>query len=311
MIKQRINIIKIVLILTAFVTNSCTKIVEIDIPQVGQKPTLYSLVGNSTQIRVSIGKSYGIFEYVETDSLPEYVPSDILLTVNNIYSETLVYDGNCCYLADYVPENNDSLKIFAKIKSMNDTIFASTYIPEKILLDTVSLLDSAFIDEEGYLKSQITINFSDIPNIKNYYEVYFRVKCDEGNTNDYIPVYYYNSNSPIIVNENILDYEPQSILFSDNLFDGENVSIPISFDYPCFDYETGEYVASEFKVIVYFLSVSKEYYLYRKTLYKHIFSQNTDIWNWASEPVNMYSNISGGYGVFAGYTLSKYYLQTK
>jgi len=304
---QNTNLVKITLIIIFFIFNSCTKIVNIDIPQIEQKTTLYSLVGNSKQLQVSIGKSYGILEYIDSDDLPENETANVELFVNSSFIETLSNNGSYYYSLNYLPNSGDSIDIIAQTNK-GDTLVASTLIPDIILLDTVVLADSAFFDEEGYLHSQVTINFNDIPNSNNYYEVYFWAQCDETNPDDFIPVHNYNSASPIIINENLLDYEPQSILFSDQLFDGEEVGIPISFSYPCIDYNTGGNLETEFTVIVYFLSVTEEYYLYRKTLYKHLFSQHTDIWNGAIEPINMYSNVRGGYGVLAGYSLSTYLL---
>ncbi|MDP2721141.1 MAG: DUF4249 domain-containing protein [Bacteroidales bacterium] len=298
---------KIILITIIIIFSSCTKIVNIDIPQVEQKTTLYSLVGTSRQLQVSIGKSYGILEYIDPDNVPENESAEINLFVNESFIETLSKNGSYYYSLSYLPNTGDTVEIIARTNS-NDTLVARTYIPATILLASAVLTDSAFFDKDGYLQSQVTINFNDLPNTKNYYEVYFRAQCDETNPNNYIPVTNYNSASPIIANEDILDYEPQSILFSDELFDGEETKIPISFSYPCIDEYTGSNIETEFKVVVYFLSVTEEYYLYRKTLYKHLFSQQTNIWDGAIEPINMYSNVKGGYGVFAGYSLSKHSL---
>ena len=143
----------------------------------------------------------------------------------------------------------------------------------------------------------------DNPNKQNYYEVYFRIQCHETNEEYFHFANGYMSSSPILLNEDILDYEPKSIIFSDELFNGEETNIPISFRYPCINSNSGGTIASDYSLVVYFLSITEEYYLYRKSLYKHLFSQQTDIWNGAIEPVNMYSNVNGGYGVFAGYSL--------
>ncbi len=287
---------------------SCTKTVSIDIPDIKKKSTLFSLVGNGNQIQVRIGKSYGILEYA-----PEYSQggqnyscnSVIALSVNGNYIENLSKIDECYYTSiNYIPKTNDVIDIVAFVNN-SDTLISTTTVPEPVALTSAQLLDSAFIDQDGAYNSQVTIGFKDDPDQENYYEVYFMIHCNDSisGKGEYYGMYYYNSKSPIIINEDILDYEPRSIVFSDELFNGDKTEIPISFIYPNIDENLCENQDSSLVLIVYFLNISKEYYLYRKSLYKHLFAQHANILNGTIEPVNMYSNVSGGYGIFAGYSL--------
>ena len=93
-------------------------------------------------------------------------------------------------------------------------------------------------------------------------------------------------NSPI---KPVIDY--YNILLSDELFDGKNVRLKLYSEYS--DYDTELYI--------YFRSVSRTYYQYKKKLLRHIENQYSNIWSGTGNPVTLFSNIENGYGIFAGY----------
>ena len=298
--KKILATISVVFLLFVVFFYSCTKEVNIEIPKIEKKAIIYGLIGNNEQIKIWYGKSYGILDYVENNEISND-SAEISLFVNDNFIEKLLFNEDNYFSSDYLPKPNDNIDIIVTTVN-DDTLTAHTLVPEPVIINYVLFEDSAFIDEEGISFSRISVSFNDNPNQENYYEMYFCARCHTDTTEVFLNVYEYSSFNPIILNEDILDYEPKTIVFSDILFQGDTTEISVSFVRPCL-YLYGQPSVCEFDLIIYCLSISKEYYLYRKTLYKHLFSQQTNIWDGAIEPVQMYSNINGGYGVFAGYSL--------
>jgi hypothetical protein len=77
------------------------------------------------------------------------------------------------------------------------------------------------------------------------------------------------------------------------MFDGKHCSVKIYF-------ATRTY--AEYNLKISFRSVSESYYKYKERQFAYLFSLENDILSGMSEPINLYSNIMGGYGIFAGYS---------
>jgi len=301
---KKVNNRNIILLLLIFIVfAACEKVVNIDIPEMQQKPVLFSLIGDSNRIKVFVGHTYGILNYVNESELTNQDSTTVRLYVNNSFRETLTYTSNY-YISNYKATAGDSITLFVETNS-KDTLSAKTYVPFPVPLDSISLTAFSFYDEENTLYSTATIHFKDPPGKPNYYEVFFRASCisDSGN---FLDISDYKSNSVILSDEDILNYEPQSIVFSDRLFDGDKISIPISFSFPCFNDTTGEYIYESYILKVYFLSVSESYYQYRKDLYKYLYAKYGGIWEGNIEPKNIFSNVKGGYGLLAGFSSNGY-----
>ena len=67
-------------------------------------------------------------------------------------------------------------------------------------------------------------------------------------------------------------------------------------------YNTGELVDPDYKLIVVLRSVSESYYRYKKMLPEHLNAQQYDFWQGQGDPVEMFTNIEGGYGIFGAYS---------
>jgi hypothetical protein len=74
------------------------------------------------------------------------------------------------------------------------------------------------------------------------------------------------------------------------------------------------------KTIFLLRTVTKEYYLYHKTLLEHYHNQELinnptieelSLMQITGRPIDVYSNIEGGYGIFAGYSTFIYEIDNK
>ncbi len=293
-------------------TAGCSKIVNIDIPQVKTKPVIYALVTGHKPITLYFDRSFGILEYVDSSQMYSN-NATVYLYVDHIFKEKLSWSNGYFQSYHYLPKPSDTLSVEVLPKKGEDTLYAQTYIPQKVNIDSAWFTDSVYEDRDGSYFSRINLRFKDPPRVKNYYEIFIRAKCRiNGKTVDENIESYYSDN-PAIVNEGLIgstgqiendflsDRQPSSVIFSDTLFQGKEMSLGITFLRPC-AYVTGQPEAHSFSLSVYLSNVTKTYYQYRKTIFRHLNAQQSDLWNGYVEPIQMFSNVKGGYGVFAGYT---------
>ena len=131
-------------------------------------------------------------------------------------------------------------------------------------------------------------------------------ELSERDTSFHIRQLVIRSEDIVIKNEGLLDYYPSTYPFCDEFFNGQTYTLNFNYLLPqCIAGYNGNYVnlVQDYQLIVYFRSISENYYKYKRKLIIHIENQYSDIWDGIGEPVQMFSNIVGdGYGIFAGYT---------
>ena len=200
-----------------------------------------------------------------------------------------------------------------QIEHQNGLLEASDLIPGKPKIDHVFYQDSLYVgdtgDQTGYF-SQLSISIEDEPNIENFYEIvlfFIEKNCPKINTPDNFYCFEMatpdsENNDPVILNSALIDnYYADSILFTDELFDGRVYHLKLNFRTPtAFFYEDNR--LNEFDYILKFRHVSKHYYHYRNKLYKHLNNQESDLWDGTGEPISVYTNVTNGLGIFAGYS---------
>ena len=91
-------------------------------------------------------------------------------------------------------------------------------------------------------------------------------------------------------------------LFNDLLFNGQNKSLELEIPYDNFSgIEVGyEWSYKTLSVRVYLHNISKSYYYYRTSLELYQSASGNPF----AQPVQVYSNIESGFGVFAGSQIS-------
>jgi hypothetical protein len=94
--------------------------------------------------------------------------------------------------------------------------------------------------------------------------------------------------------------KPQYLLFSDKTINGQNVQFE-------FFYQSKQILDGGIRVLLYDIisvqlrNVSADYYKYRSTWLYSVYSKNGDILYGTGEPLNVYSNVKNGYGIFASF----------
>ena len=179
---------------------------------------------------------------------------------------------------------------------------SKTTIPEIIPLTSTNILPIAYIDETESVHSEVSIAFTDPASKANFYEV---VISDISEKFDYE----LSTTNPIITSESyypaLVDFKnnkPKALLFADSKINGQNIDLKVYYTPPQ-TISDHRYI-SDHIISIHLRNVTEEYYKNKTTFIQHQYSLQEDILNGAGEPINVFSNIHNGYGVFAGYNNS-------
>lgn len=182
------------------------------------------------------------------------------------------------------------------------TITATNQTPSPIAIlsvDTVRVVDS-----DGYENMEITVNFQDAPGEENYFVLAMPISGYYTYGTDTTRYSYFSSmqtSDPAV--SQAYDVEPGStpyynqLLLSDQLFSGQSYSLKFTVDgYP---WSSGGY--EDYSVDLLFYSCSKEFFRYLVSFeaYKNVEG------NPFAQPVQVFSNVENGFGIFAGASIFK------
>lgn len=104
---------------------------------------------------------------------------------------------------------------------------------------------------------------------------------------------YYNFTESIF-DDGKVKFREEAVYFTDEMFNGQNKSIKISTNYYVYDSSSNHILE------IRMLHISREMYLYAKSLRKSNQSSEIDIP--VGNPARVYSNIENGLGIFGGFT---------
>jgi len=277
-----LNALALFAILTSF--QSCRKVIEIDLPPADSKVVVNSFFTDGNPIKVYLSKSIGVLDNI----IPGCNNATIILLINNVKTDTL-YPDNGYYYSHVLAERGKNYSLIVHVPDM-DSVFCEDIIPEKTILQNYICTDSVLIDEDGFIINELKLDFQDSAGL-SFYEVQLSAKYIIDN--NYTSIWFMKNSDPIITSTGLLDYNPKTLIFTDKMFDGKHCSVKIYF-------ATQAYAGYNLKIT--FRSVSEHYYKYKERQFAYLFSLENDIFSGMSEPINLYSNITGGYGIFAGYS---------
>lgn len=292
---MKIKCLYILILLISVVSISCEKTVDnIDYPDYKPMLVIYSFISPSdTVLRVHISTTKNI--YGQKVDYPKSLPVTVMLIDNGQSLPFSSMDSSgYCYLKHSV-EAGKQYKITAKCAGYPDA-FGECKIPDlkdvNITIDT-STVTNHYPWGDGTL-SYAKVIFRDIPNETDYYNI----SCIL--TYNYMRDTIYTKQSEMLsIHMDDNDYR-QTIMISDHLIDGQLISIPFIYD----GYYSSYLTNLEFEASV--LMTDADYYQYHKSLQTYTGSDEP-----FSEFSPVYTNITGGLGVFCSYVRYKKTLQLK
>jgi len=268
-----------------FLLTSCTKEVVIDLPDHEGKTVINSIFSPDTLLCVHVSRSRVI---IDTFFIQETAPVVVLKYAGE--ADTLQSTGNGYYVSrNHVPQVQTRYTIEVSSTEYGKAT-ASDKIPEEVPFEVINYMQEAGIDVEGCNFSSITIRFNEPPGEKNYYEIKVVHESNPGGKLRYEKLWLW-SNDVVIRNEGY-----DNLIFSDELINGKSHTLAFNFYHFIYKKE----ITSRFFIL--FRSVSENYFFYKKKLMLHFENQIGDIGYGTGNPVNLYSNVENGYGIFAGYS---------
>ena len=336
--KYKLHTLALVLSVISPVFWSCENALEFDGEQMAPLWVMNSLISPDSVFTVQLTKSK--FFLKDDSSFDPVNNASVELFVNDTLFETLAFSTNGNYTSNYIPKAGDKVRLSAQHSDIN-TVSAVTDIvkPAQISkIDTATLItdkspifsyeyggygDIIESDTIGYSynkKMNIIINIDDDVNKKNFYRVSLRIKqyFDDGRESE--GQFFYESEDMVFGSSDETGLfgegysRSQYNEFSDELFNGKKYPFKLSTNFTTYIYTNEkkpdnqggliwpQIVRNELIVQVH--SISESYYKYLKTL-----NSNSNTLGFFSEPVQIYSNVKGGIGIFGSYKIDNYIIE--
>lgn len=300
----------IILILFLQLLISCEKNVDLETPGYSPKLVIHAFISpDDTVLKVHVSTNRNVFgkKFEYSASLPVNVTlfdEEKELKFSSMDSEGI------CYLK-YKIMYGKEYKILVKCAGYPD---ASAVCNVPLLknfsvdLDTVS----EFINynyssnyqpsteiPNGYFEQKAIIRFFDMPGEKNYYSLGMTFE-----THKYSGNFNYNL-SPVVEENDHRYYGDYSTILSDNLIDGKQISQTYNYYY---DYYYGSHDSNLYslKLNAEVLETDYDYYKYHVSLMDY-----TGTGDPFTEFTPLYTNVTGGYGIFASYITYRKTLKLK
>ena len=296
------------------------------IPDTGRKIVINGFISSDSLLNVRISKSAFISDNspAADTNLSSLYNAEVYMYQNSTKIDSLYYkpsrnpygsstsgSNTWFHFGNYkskkvIPLPGAEYKIIVKAPGLPDAT-ATTSIPNKVILDRID--SSRFITSDPDLTYNVCmkfdIEFTDPGNETNYY--LFNIWKIPSRDN-YRNLLFY-CNDPIVEEKiNYLhDYvgaitkQFYGVAFTDKIINGQKYSLAVTvlgLDIGKPFVENGEEIPNSHKKTIYFrlYSITKECFTYIQTL--NLYNQN--LTNPLANPVTVYSNIKGGYGIFAG-----------
>lgn len=293
---------------------SCQK-VELSIPDTGRKLVINGLISTDSLLNVNISESLYIFDSLLVDETL-LKNARILVYENSQFVDSLQFRDNvyvnlgadCQIQSNYqsyklFPVAGHEYEIVAELSGWTEAK-AKTHIPEVVKIDKIDTsvvkLPGTFDFYESNIRLFCNIEFTDPGDKKNYYLLYVYKVPNRWN------------NIEFCCQDNIVEEELNhgsmkfGVAFSDKSTNGQKYNLRIILNgrdigMPFYDDSRQEIVPTHKKIIYFRLySITEEYFKYIQTL--NLFYKNYK--NPLADPTQVYSNIEGGYGIFAGAAVS-------
>lgn len=257
----------------------------------------------------------------EADSFPTVRDADVRLYVDGMYKEDLQSQQNGYYYSSYRPKQGEVLSLEAQAPGF-EAVKAETRLPlqaELLEVDTsITKVGEQYalsydydveaqeyiIDTVGvYTNYEVSMNlkFKDPPASGDYYRVLVKQFFSEGENfyefyDFYVNNFYTTEMGDLLsLTETQNDYH----IYADELFNAKVVDMKLNFGtYSYYDYQRGP-ISSGARFQVQLQNISQSYYLYLKTL-----SAYQNAVEFFAEPIQIYSNVQNGVGLFAAYSSS-------
>ena len=299
------------LISSIILLSTCSRPIDFEVDEHERKIVLNGLIRSDNLLRINLSKSLSV---LETNRIIEFIPNAVVqLYENGSFKEQMHYDTNGYYQANIHPTPEKTYMIVAEAEGL-PTVRAITTLPKGIVMENLEFsYDSVYVNAElfdtisgeyydttflSFDNAKLSFSIDDPEEQSNYYfftittlsKIYVYEPPDFNARyigDDIISVGYENS----FLNDHGNDLQINTIdgdVFSDESFNGQNKHFEIGL------FNFGESVNRLF--YIYLFSINKDLYEYSHDISEYDDTQGNPL----VEPVQVITNIEGGYGFFSG-----------
>jgi hypothetical protein len=265
---KKVQIIFITMLTMLMACNNISNVEDVDVPHQEQKLVVQSFISpQDTLIKVSVTLSQPIFNNPHSNDFP-IVENAVVKISDGIITKTLTF-FNDIYTSYYSINTSEFPIVVGK------TYYLTVTTPDGKSVKATTTIPS----------SNKTLTCSLVQTSDEYTNILIAQWNDPAGTEDYYQVWYAN---PTYYDSTIYDYPRITVDYTDKNSDGMLLTKRIEIE---------EYSVSGGKVSL--IHASKEYYLYHSKVKASLNSEGNPF----SENIQVYSNIDGGYGIFAGFNI--------
>jgi hypothetical protein len=242
-------------------------------------------------MKINLTQSLSIFDSANIKFIEN---ADIKIYENEQYKELLSYIGNGNYLSSFRPSGNTNYKII--VSSTLGQSVAENYIPQKT---TILSIDTTSVYVYSQKELECRIKFKDDEASENFYLLDIRAIAGSYSfgMNDNRDTIYYEQSIDFEYDKSIIEEKignntiSYGVIFSDKFFNGKEIELAVKIGSDILQ------IKDKNSIKFYLKSISRDYYLYAKS-YSRSINQAEDV---LGEPIQVYSNIQNGFGIFGGY----------
>jgi hypothetical protein len=280
---------------------SCEKIIDISIPDKERKIVVNGLIISGQPVVVNLSRSLSV---LENDSLIAIPGANVNLFHGNDLIGKLDEKIQGSYtLPDFTPEVGQSYRLTASANGLNP-VEATAVLPP--LVPMISVDTATLTGEWGQQELRLSVKFKDPAGVHNMYGFGVTVTYKEFDysTMTYTgrkqtnQAYLYGETDRFLKDEST-NFEGR-LYFEDLLFDGQTKTVEFGVsDYSFYESDT-------VWLTINMEQIDRPYYFYM--LSYNAYQQANG--NPFSEPVQVYTNVTGGFGIFSGSSSASYSIIT-
>jgi len=270
-------------ILILIIVGSCTKQIPFDDPETGQKLVMNALIEPNDSIAVSVSRSASILNPSDVEVLDN---AELSLFEDGQLVGDLELDEFGIYRMDFAPEEGYVYELVGNHADLG-MVSSETTIPSAIGVSNITVEETINFNDEQIFRVEFDL---DDPSGDNFYVL--RIVENQDDVNQWNRAFI--STEPFFLGGAQDNYFVDGAAFRDDAFDGQNQRIRIDLD----NHGLGSDFLDNLHILL--ISATEEHFLYHVSYKAHVDTDGDPF----AQPVQIYSNVDNGLGIFAGHNKS-------
>jgi hypothetical protein len=255
-------------------------------------PTVNSILVVDSIVKVQVS----LAGKLDTNQLVLIDNAEVLIYINGSYRETLTLCDKGIYSSSFVVEQLKTYRCEVKIPGYK-TVTCIDSIPANPIVYDIIHINMAGKNNEGLTYPAIRFTFTNNPLEKRYYEVVIKLIQSRSERIASLETI----SDPVLLNEGI-----PLALFSNESIKDTHYTMTVNYFTGSFSSMNGEPWRTDlFPLRLEVRSVSSNYYHFVKQKYLYEKGRYPEFMAASTTAFPLFSNIKGGYGIFAGYSSVK------